>query len=211
MGAERPCYSHFLNMDRISQLDAVIELFDLNKHPFYQDWRMGTLPEEKLKSYAVEYQAFIGTIADGWDTVGEPRYSEEERFHELLWTRFKSELGAHGSPSLKSTETLATAAKNLFQEPVEALGALYAFEAQQPHTSKSKLDGLLEHYTISDEGREYFRVHADDFAEAELIREKVKALSDEEFDRAKTACAIVCAAMWGALDGIYYARETVHA
>lgn len=198
-------------MDRIAQLDEIIELFNLNKHPFYQDWRMGTLPVEKLQGYAVEYQAFIATIADGWDTVGEPRYGEEERFHELLWTRFKSELGAHGSPALKSTETLVTASRNLFASPVEALGALYAFEAQQPNTSKSKLDGLLEHYTISEEGREYFRVHADDFAEAELIREKIKALSDEEFERTKTACAIVCSAMWGALDGIYFARQMVNA
>ena len=172
---------------------------------------MGTLPASKLQSYAVEYQAFVATIADGWDTVGEPRYGEEERFHELLWTKFKTELGAHGSPSLKSTETLVTAAKNLFAQPVEALGALYAFEAQQPNTSRSKLEGLLEHYTISEEGREYFKVHADDFAEAELIRERVKALSDEEFDQTKTACAIVCSAMWGALDGIYYSRELVNA
>jgi len=198
-------------MDRISQLDAIIEQFNLNKHPFYQDWRMGTLPVEKLKSYAAEYQAFVGTIADGWDTVGEPQYGEEERFHELLWTKFKSELGSTGSASLPSTEILVTAAKNLFDSPVEALGALYSFEAQQPHTSKSKLDGLLEHYTISEEGREYFRVHADDFAEAELIRERIKGLSDEEFARAKNACAVVCSAMWGALDGIYYARKTVNA
>ena len=198
-------------MDRISQLDTIVKLFDLNSHPFYQDWRMGTLPEEKLQSYAVEYQAFIATIAEGWESVGEAHYADEERFHELLWTKFKSELGAIGTTSLKSTETLVTAAKNLFAEPVEALGALYAFEAQQPHTSKSKLDGLMEHYTISEEGREYFRVHADDFAEAELIREKVKALSDEDFSRTKTACAIVCSAMWGALDGIYYAREAVRA
>ncbi len=199
-------------MDRISQLDAIIEQFDLNKHPFYQDWRMGTLPTEKLKSYAAEYQSFIGTIADGWDTVGETKYAEEERFHELLWTKFKAELGATGTATLKSTDTLVTASKNLFSSPVEALGALYAFEAQQPNTSKSKLDGLVEHYpTITDNGREYFRVHADDFAEAELIREKIKELSDDRFERTKNACAIVCSAMWGALDGIYYARETVNA
>jgi hypothetical protein len=30
-------------------------------------------------------------------------------------------------------------------------------------------------------------------------------MSDAEFARAKTACAVVCAAMFGALDGIYYA------
>jgi pyrroloquinoline-quinone synthase len=198
-------------MNRISQLDAIIEQFDLNKHPFYQDWRMGTLPVEKLKSYATEYQAFVGTIAAGWDTVGEAGYADEERFHELLWTKFKADLGEHGTSSLPSTQTLVTASKNLFNTPVEALGALYAFEAQQPHTSRSKLDGLKEHYTVGEEGQEYFKVHADDFAEAELIREKIASLTDEEFARTKTACTIVCAAMYGALDGIYFARETVNA
>jgi pyrroloquinoline-quinone synthase len=183
------------NMDRISQLDAIIEQFNLNKHPFYQDWRMGTLPVSKLQAYATEYQAFVGTIA--------------QRFHELLWTKFKTEIGAGGQASLPSTETLVTAANNLFGSSVEALGALYAFEAQQPHTSRSKLDGLIEHYTVSEDGQEYFKVHADDLAEAELIREKVKAMSDEEFARTKNACAVVCSAMWGALDGIYYAREAV--
>lgn len=198
-------------MSRISQLDAIIEQFDLNKHPFYQDWRMGTLPVERLKSYAVEYQAFVGTIASGWETVGQDHYAEEERFHELLWAKFRSELGATGAASLPSTQTLVTAAKNLFGSPAEALGALYAFEAQQPHTSRSKLDGLREHYSIGEAGQEYFVVHADDLAEAELIREKVAELSDAEFERAKTACAIVCSAMYGALDGIYYARQTVNA
>ena len=196
-------------MDRISQLDAIIEQFNLNKHPFYQDWRMGTLPVNKLQAYATEYQAFVGTIAQGWETVGENHYAEEERFHELLWTKFKTEIGAAGQANLSSTETLVTAANNLFGSSVEALGALYAFEAQQPHTSRSKLDGLIEHYTVSEDAQEYFKVHADDLAEAELIREKVKAMSDEEFARTKNACAVVCSAMWGALDGIYYAREAV--
>jgi pyrroloquinoline-quinone synthase len=198
-------------MDRISQLDAIIEQFDLNKHPFYQEWRMGTLPVQKLQSYAVEYQAFIGTIAEGWETVGEENYAEEERFHELLWAKFRADLGANGMANLPSTETLVTAARNLFSDEVEALGALYAFEAQQPHTSKSKLDGLREHYTVGAEGQEYFKVHANDFAEAELIRDRIAALSDEEFARTKTSCAIVCAAMYGALDGIYYSRQLVNA
>src|SRR5438046_91224 len=101
-------------MNRISQLDAIIEQFDLNKHPFYQDWRMGTLPVRKLQSYATEYQAFVGTIASGWETVGEGHYADEERFHELLWTKFKTELGAIGSANLPSTDTLVTASKNLF-------------------------------------------------------------------------------------------------
>gem|GEM_PF-5515285 len=77
--------------------------------------------------------------------------------------------------------------------------------------SKAKLDGLNEHYSVAEEGKEYFKVHADDIAEVELLKKYVEALGDEEFARAKTACAIVCSSMYGALDGIYTSRPIVHA
>jgi pyrroloquinoline-quinone synthase len=198
-------------MDRISQLDAIVAQFDLNRHPFYQDWAMGTLPVEKLRLYAAEYARFVDTIDEGWDTVGQSHYAEEERVHEALWADFRREIGGASESALAGTDTLATAARNLYAERATAYGALYAFEAQQPNTSRSKLDGLNAHYAVSDKAKEYFRVHADDFAEAECLREAIRGLSDAEFEQTKTACAIVCAAMWGALDAIYYARETVTA
>ncbi|HMS56748.1 MAG TPA: iron-containing redox enzyme family protein [Fimbriimonadaceae bacterium] len=191
-------------MTRIEQLDQIVSQYDLNGHPFYQDWRMGTLPVDKLRDYASEYGQFIGTIDEGWDRIGFPHYAEEERVHEKLWAQFQLEI-ASGAPSRRpQTETLVTAARNAFTQAPEAVGALYSFEAQQPNTSRSKLDGLNEHYSISEDGKEYFRVHADDFAEAEDLRKVVAEMSDEDFARAKSACAVVCAAMWSALDGVYY-------
>jgi pyrroloquinoline-quinone synthase len=192
-------------MDRIAQLDAFIKQFDLNGHAFYQDWRMGTLPTAKLQRYGSEYGRFVATIAKGWETLGQAHYAEEEREHELLWADFKGSIGSVDASPLPHTNTLVTAAEELFGSKATAAGALYAFEAQQPFTSKSKLDGLKEHYAVGEKGEEYFRVHADDVAEAELLRDLVRSMSDEEFAQTKTACAVVCAAMWGALDGVYYA------
>lgn len=192
-------------MDRIAQLDAIIEQFNLNTHPFYQDWRMGTLPVEKLRDYAGEYARFVDTIDEGWDRIGETHYAEEERVHEQLWAQFRLTISSYNESRRPSTETLVTAARNAFKSEAEAVGALYAFEAQQPNTSQSKLDGLKEHYNVGEKGEEYFLVHASDFAEAEALRGYVAKMSDAEFARAKTACAVVCAAMFGALDGIYYA------
>lgn len=198
-------------MDRISQLDAIVAQFDLNQHPFYKEWSMGTLPVEKLRDYAAEYERFVGTIDQGWETVGQPEFAEEERVHERLWADFRSEIGdACGSP-LPTTDVLVEAAENLFRLPATAHGALYAFEAQQPRTSRSKLDGLMAHYQVSDKAKEYFRVHADDFAEAECLRKAMLHMSEEEFAQTKTACAVVCAAMWGALDGIYYSKQLIGA
>jgi pyrroloquinoline-quinone synthase len=191
-------------MDRIQQLDAIIEQYNLNGHPFYQAWRMGTLPVEKLADYSGEYGRFVATIAEGWDTLGQAHYAEEEREHELFWNDFKAGIGAGAASNRPQTDVLVTAAKALFGLKPEAIGALYAFEAQQPYTSKSKLDGLNEHYTLSDTAKKYFVVHADDVAEIALLRSMLDSLSEEEFARVKSACATVCTAMWGALDGVYY-------
>lgn len=191
-------------MDRIETLDEIVSQYDLNGHPFYQDWRMGSLPLAKLRDYASEYGQFIGTIDEGWDRIGFPNYAEEERVHEKLWAQFQLEIGAGARSGRPQTETLVSAARNAFTLEPEAVGALYAFEAQQPKTSRSKLEGLQEHYAVSEEGKEYFRVHADDFAEAEDLRKVIAEMSDEDFARAKSACAVVCSAMWHALDGVYY-------
>ena len=197
-------------MNRIQELDAIVQSFDLNQHPFYEDWAMGTLPTEKLQEYAAEYGRFVGTIAKGWQTIGVEKYAEEERVHEGLWADFSEAIGSIKLDA-PQTETLVTSANNLFGVPAQAVGALYAFEAQQPITSQSKLDGLNKHYNISEKGKEYFVVHANDFDEVELLKKCVAEMSDEEFMQTKAACAIVCAAMWGALDGIYYSRKTASA
>ena len=86
-------------MNRTEQLDAIISEFDLNTHPFYQDWRMGKLPVEKLRDYSVEYGRFVGTIAQGWDTLGETHYAEEERDHEKMWSNFQLGIGADAPTS----------------------------------------------------------------------------------------------------------------
>lgn len=191
-------------MTRIEQLEAIVAQNDLNLHPFYQEWRAGTLPKYKLVDYSGEYGLFVATIAEGWDTLGESEYAEEERHHEILWDDFRGALGFETLSERPQTSTMVSAARSLFSTKPEAVGALFAFESQQPFTAQSKLDGLNEHYPITDEGKKYFVVHASDFAEVETLKQHIASLSDEEFARTKTACAILSAAMWGGLDGIYY-------
>jgi pyrroloquinoline-quinone synthase len=192
-------------MDRIQQLQEIIARYSLNAHPFYVEWRMGALPSEKLTDYAGEYGRFVATIATGWDTIGEHGYADEEREHELMWADFKDGVGCKSISNYPQTEVLVSAATNLFATKPEAIGALYAFEAQQPETSRSKLDGLNEHYQLSEPAKKYFEVHADDIHEVEDLKVYVAKLTDDEFSRCKAACTIVTAAMWSALDGVYYA------
>lgn len=193
---------------RIDELDEIVRQFDLNEHPFYQAWRAGSLPTERLAAYAAEWAPFIGMLDRGWNRIGEPAYAQEEREHDELWARFRAALGATAAGEMQQPQSriLAAVGENAFTSVPEALGALYSFEVQQPATAQSKLAGLREHYagTVDEHAQEYFREHAIETDEPAMLRARIETLSDDDFARAKTACAIFSAAAWGALDGVYY-------
>jgi pyrroloquinoline-quinone synthase len=191
---------------RIDELDAIVRSFDLNQHPFYTEWRAGTLPVERLAEYADEWAPFIGAVDAGWERIGYPDYAAEEREHDELWTRFRDALGATSEMHRPQSRTLLAVGENAFASIPEALGALYSFEVQQPATASSKLAGLREHYagTVDPDAQQYFVEHAVETDEPAMLADRIEALSDGEFARAKTACAIFSAAAWGALDGVYY-------
>lgn len=194
--------------DRIEELDAIVRQFELNAHPFYQDWRAGTLPLDRLAEYAAEWAPFIGIIDQGWDRLGEASYAEEERDHDKLWSRFRRALGARAAADMArpQSQILLAVGQHAFEAAPEALGALYSFEVQQPATAQSKLAGLREHYAdaVGDAAQDYFRAHAEETDEPAMLAARIEELSDAEFARAKTACAVFSAAAWGALDGVYY-------
>jgi pyrroloquinoline-quinone synthase len=191
---------------RIDELDAIVRSFDLNEHPFYTEWRAGTLPIERLAEYADEWAPFIGAVDAGWERIGYPEYAAEEREHDELWSRFRGALGATGGMRRPQSRTLLAVGENAFASVPEALGALYSFEVQQPATASSKLAGLREHYagTVGIDAQEYFVEHAVETDEPAMLAALIEGLSDGEFARARTACALFSAAAWGALDGVYY-------
>lgn len=193
-------------MSRIEELREIIARYDLNEHPFYREWKMGMLPIEKLQRYANDYSHFIATIPAGWETIGENAIADEERVHHKLWGEFERGVGSTATDVLPQAKNLRDASATLLSLAPEALGALYAFEYQQPRTATSKFEGLRENYSVGEEAQEYFRVHMDDWTEPALLEERIESLNDEEFARAKSACAVIASSMWLALDGIYYAN-----
>ena len=192
--------------NRIDELDAIVRQFDLNEHPFYTEWRAGTLPIERLAEYADEWAPFISVVDAGWDRLGYAEYAAEEREHDALWSQFRTALGASGEMARPQSKTLLAVGEQAFASVPESLGALYSFEVQQPVTASSKLAGLREHYagTVGAEGQRYFEEHAVETDEPAMLASLIDGLSDGDFARAMTACAIFSAAAWGALDGVYY-------
>jgi pyrroloquinoline-quinone synthase len=193
-------------LDRITRLDEIVARYNLNEHPFYQDWAAGTLPTEKLQAYAADFGHFLKFIAKGWERIGHGNIAAEERYHETLWQDFQSSIESGSELRNQETSDLVAESEKYLADPATALGALYAYEVQQPKTAASKLLGLDRHYNVSPDGKRYFVVHADDVEEINILRTDIDNLSEEEFSQAEASCRVICEKLWKALDGAYGQR-----
>jgi len=186
------------------QLDAAISKWNLLNHPFYQAWSNGTLPVEKLKTYSAEYASFIQTIAAGWEAVGNADVATEEREHYILWQDFARSLGnVTVSHSLDAVDELVATCSANNNTLATALGGLYAFEAQQPYTSQSKLKGLRTHYATLSCDETYFKIHENDFDEPAMLVADLEKLNSAEQQQAVAACEAVAEKLWNTLSAIH--------
>ena len=187
-----------------ARLHESIRRWNLLDSKFYQAWSAGTLPVEALRDYANEYGAFISLIAKGWDAHGDHATAAIEREHVEMWGDFASALGTEiGAPKTEAVKKLRETADRFFDEKASSLGALYAFEAQQPATSRSKLEGLRAHYDLPAKAETYFDVHKDDDEEPRLLLERMSALPEDEQQTAADACEVMCKSLRAALDELY--------
>ena len=189
------------------RLDETISNWNLLESPFYQAWSAGTLPQAALRLYASEYGALISLMPSGWETLADHEIAREEREHLELWNDF-----AHGldtevrQASLPKVKNLVNTARRLFSAPTTALGALYAFESQQPATAKSKLEGLKRFYNLPQTVEPYFEIHSRNEHESEKLLNRIESLPPDEREVALDACETMSVALWYALDGIYQAE-----
>jgi pyrroloquinoline-quinone synthase len=194
-------------MDFKQTLDSKIADHNLLDHPFYQAWSTGELPLEALRSYAREYGVFISTIPQGWETIDDAETAAEETEHIDLWADFATGLETTVSKAqIPQVKTLLETANELFSERVTALGALYAFEAQQPATSQSKLAGLKAFYQLPKTVEPYFETHSHNEHESEELLARIAELPSESHATVVEACEQMSAALWNALTGIHDAE-----
>jgi pyrroloquinoline-quinone synthase len=154
------------------ELNKKLEQYSLLKHPFYQQWSAGTLTTDALCGYVKEYFHLVKAVPDmvekmyqSCPTLELKMNLEEEKTHVALWENFaegmgisKKELNAY-IPS-DNTITAVNRMMNLMGDPVEGSAAMYAYEADIPKISRSKIDGLKAFYGVSDFSTlEYFTEH----------------------------------------------------
>jgi len=187
-----------------SRLDEKVEAWNLLDHPFYKVWNSGDLPQSALKIYAEEYGAFIALMPIGWRAFGDEKTAREEEEHVELWDQFTDGLGTQvGEAMIKEVKQLVDNSLDMFGKPATAMGALYAFEVQQPETAKTKLAGLREFYDLPATTETYFETHTANEHEAEKLADNISQLEDGEQFEALDACEQMSKLLWDALTGIY--------
>lgn len=189
------------------------ESWNVLEHPFYQRWSAGELSADELARYSGQYRHAVCAIADLAEAASTARpedselreHAAEESAHIRLWDGFVSEVGGdvEATANLQTSECVAewTRADGL----VGSLAALYAIESGQPPISKTKLEGLRDHYGIENaRGTTYFTVHQHrDTEHARQARELIEEMSaPEDADAIVERAQAAFKANWKLLDGV---------
>lgn len=193
-----------LHMDIMQMIDSEIEKRSLLKHPFYQMWSEGKLTIDHLQGYSKEYfqlvkavPGLVQSIAAADSAVKDDIASNarEEAEHIEPWIKFAEALGVSrgeltGYESEAKTKNAVSAlqvvAGSSFEE---AVAAMYAYEAELPKISRSKIDGLKKYYDLdSKDATGYFEIHEEaDVRHAQVWRDILRKLPADKQEKAFNA------------------------
>ncbi len=185
----------------VKRIDQEIEKRSLLKHPFYQMWSEGKLNLEALQGYAKEYFHLVKAVPSIVEKIAVHNNDEnimtnlqEEREHIEPWIKFAGALGVNR----KELEQYEVAQKtsdsvnmllDLASTFDKGVAAMYAYEAEIPKISRTKLDGLAKYYNItSNDATEYQRIHSTvDVKHAAVWRSMLEHLPNNRYDDAFNA------------------------
>jgi pyrroloquinoline-quinone synthase len=189
-------------------------------HPWYRKWECGEVSPGALQTYAQEYYwqvaqfpRYLSALHSQLDSLEDRQLilrnlSEEENEqapHPELWLDFAEALGL--SRAAVKAGKPGVAAQALVQEfrsltstgNAEALGAIYAYEAQVPEVAKFKQAALRSFYLSQEKaelGTRFFSVHEEaDVWHSQEIDSLIAKLSPEEKARAQAAASRACQAL----------------
>jgi len=202
-------------MQFFERLEAVRERWNVLEHSFYQRWTRGELLRDELVFYAGEYRHAVVALADTVEATAQrvdpaardelAQHAADEAAHVALWDEFVTALeGETERPALPETLECVDAWTSS-RDALEGLVAMYAIESGQPAISQTKLDGLVEHYSMPEgPATEYFSLHAeldaDHAAEARAMIEE--RIADEDSERLLAVAEHVFRGNWILLDGV---------
>lgn len=217
------------------RIDAAIAERAMLTHPFYQAWEEGALTRAQLRTYAKQYfhhvEAFPRAVsavhancpdARGRKLLAE-NLAEEEGIaagkddHATLWLGFAAGMGADEAEARAETlhaetQTLIDTFRSLSRKSyASGLGALYAYESQLPAIAKTKIQGLVERYDVTEPRTlRFFEVHElADVEHSAVCRELLDALPQDQRPEAHAAACELAEALRGFLTGMQRATGMV--
>ncbi len=185
------------------------------EHPFYTRWSAGELTREELSWYAGEYRHAVVALAEATAATAraaEPavraqidEHAAEEAEHIDLWDAFAHAVDAdlEHEPAAETAE--CAAAWTAAGDALEGLVVLYAIESAQPAISRTKLEGLVDHYGLAEgPATEYFSLHSErDHEHAAQSRRLIEErLEDADEDRLVAVAETALRGNWTLLDGV---------
>jgi pyrroloquinoline-quinone synthase len=185
------------------------------EHPFYTRWSAGALTREELSWYAGEYRHAVVALAEATAATAraaEPavraqvdEHAAEEAEHIELWDAFAHAVGAdlEHEPAAETAE--CAAAWTAAGDALEGLVVLYAIESAQPAISRTKLEGLVDHYGLAEgTATEYFSLHSErDVEHAAQSRSLIEErLDGADEDRLVAVAEAALRGNWRLLDGV---------
>jgi pyrroloquinoline-quinone synthase len=195
------------------RIERARERWDVLRHPFYRRWSDGELTTEELARYSGQYRHAVEAIAtlsaDAAEAVPDRpelrRHAAEEMGHVRLWDGFVAASGGRPSDAPTAETEQCVRAWIADGDLASKLARLYAIESGQPQISRTKLDGLRDHYGFEEgPGTAYFTLHEGrDVEHAAEVRELIEAVaSAEDGDRLAAAAEAAFRANWRLLDGV---------
>ncbi len=151
-------------------------------HPFYQQWSAGKINRNQLAQYAYAYLDLIRQIPYWWAKVqaalqcDEAWIVDEEQHHITLWKQWMAQLEPPEIPC--HLDDTVTAIEQM--SPSTLLGALYAFEVQQPEVSRTKYQGLIDHYGFNPEQLRYFEAHFNEERHVAVAETLAATIADQQ-------------------------------
>lgn len=202
-------------MPLFDRLADVRSRWNVLEHPFYTRWSAGDLTRAELSWYAGEYRHAVAALARAADAAAdaaEPavraqiaEHAAEEAEHVDLWDAFAQAVEADFAREPAEETAECAAAWTAAGDALEGLVVLYAIESAQPAISRTKLDGLVEHYGFTEgPATEYFALHAElDHEHAAHSRGLIEArLGEADEDRLVAVAETALRGNWALLDGV---------
>lgn len=206
-----------LTVHIVKRIDREIEKRSLLKHRFYQMWSEGKLDIESLQGYAKEYfhlvkavPGIVERIAAQSDNEDIRTNMQEEKEHVELWVKFAKALGVKRQELeqyevMQKTRDSVKKLLDLASRFDEGVAAMYAYEAEIPKISRTKLDGLAKYYNMTnDDATEYQRIHESvDIKHAAVWRNILEKLPSSRHEDVFNASVSSLVAQNMLLDAVY--------